>query len=43
MTGLAHDAQIVQKETFVPILYILKFKVSFSLSFVCMYVLPHNY
>ena len=27
MTGLEHDADIVQKETFVPILYVLKFKV----------------
>ncbi len=27
VTGLAHDAEIVQKETFVPILYVLKFKV----------------
>ena len=25
VTGLAHDAPIVQKETFVPILYVLKF------------------
>ena len=28
VTGLAHDAAIVQKETFAPILYVLKFKVS---------------
>ena len=28
ITGLAHDAPIVHTETFVPILYILKFKVS---------------
>lgn len=27
MTGLEHDADIVQKETFAPILYVLKFKV----------------
>lgn len=26
-TGLAHDAPIVQTETFVPILYVIKFKV----------------
>ena len=26
VTGLPHDAAIVQKETFVPILYVLKFK-----------------
>ncbi len=32
MTGLAHNAVIVHKETFVPILYVLKFKVSLSLS-----------
>lgn len=28
VTGLPHDAPIVQKETFAPILYVLKFKVS---------------
>ena len=27
ITGLAHDAPIVHTETFVPILYVLKFKV----------------
>ena len=32
MTGLAHDAPIVQKETFAPILYVLRFKVSLNLS-----------
>ncbi len=32
VTGLAHDADIVQKETFVPILYVLKFKVNGSQS-----------
>ena len=26
VTGLSHDSAIVQKETFVPILYVLKFK-----------------
>lgn len=26
VTGLSHDAEIVQKETFVPILYVLKFR-----------------
>ena len=28
MTGLAHTAEIVLKETFAPIVYIFKFKVS---------------
>ena len=32
MTGLAHNAPIVQKETFAPILYVLRFKVSLNLS-----------
>lgn len=32
ITGLAHDAPIVQTETFVPILYVLKFKVSTCLT-----------
>jgi len=27
VTGMAHDAEIVQRETFAPILYVLKFKV----------------
>lgn len=29
ITGLPHDAPIVHTETFVPILYVLKFKVDF--------------
>ncbi len=27
MTGLSHDARIVQTETFAPIVYVIKFKV----------------
>ena len=33
ITGLAHDAPIVHTETFVPILYVLKFKVGLELSY----------
>lgn len=51
-TGLAHDAPIVQTETFVPILYVIKFKVGhgtflsldrhmgFQISMVCVCLLP---
>ena len=28
MTGLAHNAEIVHRETFAPIVYVLKFEVS---------------
>lgn len=31
ITGLAHDAPIVHTETFVPILYVLKFQVGHPL------------
>lgn len=30
VTGLPHDAKIVLKETFAPILYVLKYQVTFS-------------
>lgn len=30
VTGLQHDAKIVLKETFAPILYVLKYKVSLA-------------
>ncbi len=33
ITGLLHDAPIVHTETFVPILYVLKFKVGFFIAF----------
>lgn len=33
VTGLKHDAKIVQRETFAPILYVFKTKVSFSFDF----------
>ena len=32
VTGLQHDAEIVMKETFAPILYVLKFKVMHSVT-----------
>ena len=42
MTGLEHDADIVQKETFVPILYVLKFKVrSMKIKDVLCKTMPH--
>lgn len=37
VTGLAHDAPIVHTETFVPILYVLKFKVSLESKIVAKY------
>ena len=30
MTGLQHDSAVVQRETFAPIVYVLKFNVSFG-------------
>ena len=30
VTGLSHDAPIVQRETFAPILYVVKFKVGYT-------------
>lgn len=33
ITGLPHDAPIVHTETFVPILYVLKFKVGCFIAF----------
>ena len=32
VTGLAHDAEIVQRESFVPVLYVVKCKVQDYLS-----------
>ncbi len=32
VTGLQHDAKLVQKETFAPILYVLKYKVRLDTS-----------
>lgn len=32
VTGLPHNAPIVQTETFVPILYVIKFKVSLGVN-----------
>lgn len=29
VTGLKHDAKIIQRETFAPIVYVLKFKVQY--------------
>jgi len=38
ITGLPHDAPVVQKETFAPISYVLKFKVSYGNGAAC----PHS-
>lgn len=45
-TGLAHDAPIVHTETFVPILYVIKFKVeqlSLSSLWTLLFLLAHGF